>query len=120
MAAAAGMGALETQLYRVRHRYEGDIFRYTAGRLKRRLVSAFILAVIGAMILVGAIHSEMFADPRALNFFILGCFVLVVGFAVCAILDVVETYKGIRSRYPGKLRRRAEPRGGMSGREKSD
>ncbi len=119
VAMATGMGTLEILLYRVRHRYEGDIFRYTARRLKRRLISALILAIIGMMILVGALHSEMFADPRVLNFFIFSSFVLVVGFAVCAILDVVETYKGIRSRYSNILRRQMESRR-PPGRGKSD
>jgi len=63
---------------------------------------------------VGAARTEIFAEPQVLNFFIFSCFVLVAGFAVCAILDIVETYKGIRNRYSRLLRRQMESRKGKS------
>lgn|GEM_PF-2915083 len=104
---AAGMAVVELVLYKRRHSYEGEIFRYTHKRLVRRLSSAGVLAVIAVMLVAGVIMADKFRNPAFFSYYWIAFLIFVLALAVFPVLDFIETYRGYKERYLRQLAKRA-------------
>jgi hypothetical protein len=98
------LGRREVESYRDRDEVGSDLFRYSRGRLIRRLSGLGVLAGTGATLAAMELIGPK--TPRAAAIYLALLATLVAAMVILAVADLIETR---RSAAPGRLTRPADP-----------